>query len=494
MFAPSAWADTVEGKVVEDHSGRPLPSAEVRVLRTGSAGLTADLETDGQGRFQAAEIPSGEYRIEVLKPNYSAATVRLRSGNPAVIVRLVRCGVVSGQVTDQAGQPLRGATVYTMTKPADGGPPRPFANHGPASQVRVDDRGKFLIHSLPPGQYAFAVTYGASSAFASSNGSASPAAGVGSGVLFFPNNTRPRFFTVSGGEDFQDVNFMVTPSPLYSVSGKVELPVEKAQVWVALTNVEQTAFAAAVTRAEPNGNFRFEGIPAGSYHLFTAGPVQGYGMGGAMLGAEPFYGRSRVEIAGLNVEGLSIAVQKGRSVSFALRAAPQSPEVQNGCPPTAQLTLTPIEDWAASIARNTDLSFAKEVALDNLPPARYSIRLGNLGQTCSHCRSGARSDGTGRFETGDRSGRSGRRGSRKADGRSKPGGLRGDARRRRPDRRGAGAADGLPRRRGAFSRSAIFARAVTTSRRRSPLKRRRGGSRISSACWQSMRGVARRRI
>src|SRR6185436_12995032 len=95
MFAPSAWADTVEGKVVEDHSGRPLPSAEVRVLRTGSAGLTADLETDGQGRFQAAEIPSGEYRIEVLKPNYSAATVRLRSGNPAVIVRLVRCGVVS---------------------------------------------------------------------------------------------------------------------------------------------------------------------------------------------------------------------------------------------------------------------------------------------------------------------------------------------------------------------------------------------------------------
>ena len=101
-----------------------------------------------------------------------------------------------------------------------------------------------------------------------------------------------------------------------------------------------------------------------------------------MLGPEPFFGRSRVEVAGLNVEGLSIAVQKGRSVSFALRAA--ASQTESGCPPTAQLTLAPLEDWAAMFTRNTQVSFAKEQTLDNLPPTRFSIGLANLGQTCSH--------------------------------------------------------------------------------------------------------------
>ena len=127
---------------------------------------------------------------------------------------------------------------------------------------------------------------------AGSNGSASPSAGVGSGVLFFPNNARPRLFTVSGGEDFQDVNFMVLPSPLYAVSGKVELPAEKAKFWVALTDVEQTAFATAVARAGDDGTFRFEGIPAGSYHLFATGPVQGYG-GGAQCWARSLFSDGR---------------------------------------------------------------------------------------------------------------------------------------------------------------------------------------------------------
>ena len=39
--------------MVEDHSGKPLPSVELRFSRPGAARLVADLETDADGIFRA---------------------------------------------------------------------------------------------------------------------------------------------------------------------------------------------------------------------------------------------------------------------------------------------------------------------------------------------------------------------------------------------------------------------------------------------------------
>src|SRR5258707_1276586 len=93
-------AEDLEGKIVEDSSGRPLPSAGLRVHRAGFRELTAELETDAEGRFKASDLPAGDYTIAVSKPNFISASVRLRLPGAPVSLRLVKYGVIGGQATD----------------------------------------------------------------------------------------------------------------------------------------------------------------------------------------------------------------------------------------------------------------------------------------------------------------------------------------------------------------------------------------------------------
>jgi hypothetical protein len=378
MLAGTAVADTLQGKVVEDHSNNPLASVEVRVYRVGVRQLAADLETDTEGRFTAAGLPAGEYRIEATKPNYLGAALRLTGVSSGLLIRLVRCGVISGQVLDAQGQPVRGATVYAMPKAADGGPLRPSAM-GQGSTAQVNGRGQYRLHDLAPGEYAVAVSYGASTAIFGSTGGASVREGLGSGVQFYPTNARPQFFTVSGGEEYR-TDFAIIPSTLFSVSGKLELPAPKTEYWLALTTEDQPALAAAVSETKADGSFQFEGVPPGSYHLTASGPIGGYG-GKGLLNGEPYFGQTQVTVGGANVEGVSISLQKGRSLSFILRSSvPQMPE--GACPATAHLTLTAIEDWATRLDGAADVNFKKEQSVDHLAPARFQIALSKLGESC----------------------------------------------------------------------------------------------------------------
>src|SRR5258706_11122650 len=61
LFAYFASAAAINGRIVEDHSGSPVPSASVRIVKNGVRGLQADLETDGDGHFDAPQLPAGDY-------------------------------------------------------------------------------------------------------------------------------------------------------------------------------------------------------------------------------------------------------------------------------------------------------------------------------------------------------------------------------------------------------------------------------------------------
>src|SRR4051812_1873816 len=104
-------AATLDGKVVEDHSGNPLASVELKIHTTGQRTMAAHLETDSAGHFRVAGLKEGEYRIEATKANYIGATVRLQALTGGLVIRLVRCGAISGQVVDGQGNAILGATV-----------------------------------------------------------------------------------------------------------------------------------------------------------------------------------------------------------------------------------------------------------------------------------------------------------------------------------------------------------------------------------------------
>jgi hypothetical protein len=366
-------AADLAGRVVEDHTGNPLASAVVRVVKPGMRTLAAELETSTDGRFTASNLPDGEYRLEIAKPNFIGTVLRLAGPSQGLEIRLVRAGVIAGMVADAKGQPVRGATVYALPKPAAGGPLRMPANE---RGVRIDERGRYRIHSLPPGEYAVAVTYGASTAIFGSSGGADVRPDLGSGAVLYPETARPRFFAVAGGEEYRNIDFSIIPTAMHSVSGKVELPDPKSRFWLALIPAEGAALASAVAETKPDGSFRFEGIGSGVYTLTAAGPIRGYG-GKGMTSDAPYFGRTSVSVAN-DVEGVALPLAKGTEAALILRMTGPA----GGCRPTAQVSLSAIEDFAVRIDRSATIDSTKETQVTNLAPARYQVIADNLGEGC----------------------------------------------------------------------------------------------------------------
>jgi len=171
LAAAGILAAGIEGRVVEDHTGNPLASVEVRIAKIGQRTLAAHLETDSSGQFRAPNLAPGEYRVDAAKPNFIGATLRLAALPGPLTIRLVRCAVITGQVLDSQGQPVLGATVYAMPKPPEG-PLMPYSQPTPGTYTRVGERGQYRLHNLPPGEYAVVTSYGASTAAFGSSGGA----------------------------------------------------------------------------------------------------------------------------------------------------------------------------------------------------------------------------------------------------------------------------------------------------------------------------------
>lgn len=375
--ASAAFSATLSGRVVNDHEGAAVASADVRVFRTGIPGLTAELETDSEGRFYAEGLPDGEYRIEVSKLNHIASSVRtqLSASTPTTLrLRLIRCGAISGRVLQAGGQPVTGAVVYAMRTGA--GAPR--AEQTPGRFAHVDSQGRYRLFNLPPGQYLVAAAFGATTVRLGSSGDAGAVPGLGSGVQFYPSNARPQPFTITGGEAFPNIEISVLPSSLYSVSGAVSTsgPKTPGVFWLALASIEQPSVAVAATIAKEDGAFRFTGIPPGIYDLFASGPATGRGSSGASLSKEARFARTRVTVGSQDVEGLTLDASPGMSVTLRLRTPP------SGCGSQAQLTLTSVEDWAAELIRQSPFTLAEPLTLAGLAPARYRVAVTGLGEAC----------------------------------------------------------------------------------------------------------------
>ena len=381
----AALATPLTGRVVEKQTGEALAGVEVHVTKAGASEVVAELETDSNGAFALPETAAGEYTLVLSKANYVEATLRIHadsSGASAspVVARLVRLGVIAGQVWDAQQQPLRGARVLAMPKPQEGKAFRPYQDWGSGREATVDEQGTYRLYHLAPGQYAVAVVYGASSLAVGSSGSKETNGSVGSGVLFYPSNSRIQFFTVVDGEEYKDVNFTLLPSAVGSVSGQVNAARSPGRFWIALTPVGQPAFAIGVTPAELDGSFHLEGIPLGEYYVFASGPTTGRGGMGATLAERPLFGRTEVQVSGPTLESVTVAITEGRSASFLVRAVSQ--EAEKACPARVQLRISPLQDWGAYLERSVETVLGKVQTVHDLAPARYSVTVEKLGSTC----------------------------------------------------------------------------------------------------------------
>ncbi len=146
----------IEGRVVSQ-SGEPVRKATVRLQATGAQPAGYLEVSDGAGKFAFNGLPEGQYWISASRPGFSTPAGRrlfpLRAGEIKTDfeIKLVQLGFISGQVTDQDGDPVFGARIQAM-RPEYAGTQRLVDSPG-ATPVVSDERGNFRILNVDQGRY-----------------------------------------------------------------------------------------------------------------------------------------------------------------------------------------------------------------------------------------------------------------------------------------------------------------------------------------------------
>jgi Carboxypeptidase regulatory-like domain len=171
-FSPSSISAQPSGKyeisgvVINAATGQPLDRADVTLHSPDSGSLVAETSTNAEGRFVFERLTAAKYSLRASHRGYipdaydehegfSTAIVTgegLVSGN--LTFRLSPQAVISGVVTDDAGDPVQQAKVSLYRQNLRNG----LGNIVRAGTVMTDDLGAYEFARLQPGNYYIAVS------------------------------------------------------------------------------------------------------------------------------------------------------------------------------------------------------------------------------------------------------------------------------------------------------------------------------------------------
>jgi hypothetical protein len=287
---------SISGSVVDGVTGAPVAGADVvfnQLIQRGNAlhgdGPSATGVTDSGGRFTITGTPTGRLRMRVTKVGYLEGHpdqlgpsddyasgwffLDVTSGEQVkdITVKMWRASTIAGVVEDEAHDPLVGESVLLLQRRHE--PGGVTVGLGSAS-VRTDDRGRFRLAHVRPGEYYLLVS------------PPLPVAGRGAVATpphqgaYFPGVLRladASVVRVGGGETLDGINVTVGiggARRARSVAGRLVGPADRiASVEVKLIDAaaprELANYAAARVRSGPDGSFRFASVAPGQYRLLA---------------------------------------------------------------------------------------------------------------------------------------------------------------------------------------------------------------------------------
>ncbi|PKO16232.1 hypothetical protein CVU37_11455 [candidate division BRC1 bacterium HGW-BRC1-1] len=150
---------TLTGKITKE--GKPISAGGISLSRQGgeaSERVNMSAQVEGEGKYEIKNLPAGTYRATVMSYEEQQAgrmsrieeTLEVRGSGVQVKDFEFPAGHLVGRVTDEAGNPVSGATITVV--PLD--PGSAYASmFSYGNTFRSGDRGEFDLAGITPGDY-----------------------------------------------------------------------------------------------------------------------------------------------------------------------------------------------------------------------------------------------------------------------------------------------------------------------------------------------------
>ncbi len=378
LAQPQQPEHTISGTVVDSVTGEPVPRAVVTLngaqKQVGPNHANLDffrsLATDESGRFSFIAPELQLFTLRATRRGYSSNADNLPpktlSGSLRdAVIRLMPLGVITGRITDEAGEPVLGMNV-TATQY---GPVSGRKVPGQQYSATTDDLGVYRIYHLPVASYVLSTI------------SASLTAKTVYGPAYSQDEVR-----VGAGETAQ-IDLRAPSAPAWSISGSIPLPKPKPDgahyVEVRLYRGDREVRRGSINSA--TGAFSIRAVPPGKYTLQC------------FLWQEAIrYARVSVEVQDRNITGVAAEIMTATTVKGHVEGAPPAGRNLQVRTPRFSVSLISLENQTLargieaqpSSVWNEEDSFSikneeDSFSIKNVLPGRYAVEVSSRGTVAS---------------------------------------------------------------------------------------------------------------
>jgi protocatechuate 3,4-dioxygenase beta subunit len=333
---------SISGTVLRAGTDEPLRKAQVSLSkRDDKSPRDRTAVTGADGKFLIENVAPGSYDLSADHNGYvarsygensagqGAALLTLSPGQKLteLIFRLQKCAVITGRITDEDGDPMRGVTVEAVRRTTTRGK----ATASAFGQSETNDLGEYRLFDLPPGRYCLRATPRGSwrswEAVIDSQGSTPDTKPANTYVAtYYPDAvdiSRASTLELKPGDELPSMDLSLLRNRTFRIRGQVIDATANSSVFAymvtAVPKDEFGSISSFEAMTDKTHSFEVTGLSPGSYTLMAVG----YDEGRMVQGFE------HVDLTNADIDSVKLVIKSGTDIlgRLAMEGQPTLPKI-----------------------------------------------------------------------------------------------------------------------------------------------------------------------